>query len=412
MRIYTVVCLIIAGLLSPCSLSAQVSKPKVVFILVDGIAADVIQQLDPPTLKEIAASGGFTPSIMGGPRNTPMQSPTISAVGYNSLITGTWVNKHNVFNNSIKNPNYNYWNIFRIAETIKPELHTAIFSTWTDNRTKLVGEGKPEAGAIKLDYAFDGLELDTGKFPHDKKALHIFKIDEAVSTEAARYIRETGPDLSWVYLEYTDDIGHRYGDSPEFVESVKLADIQIGRIWSAVKARMAEKNESWLVIVTTDHGRDAKTGKNHGGQSDRERASWIATNAKNLNPAFKFQPTMVDIAPSIAHFLNLDVPLPIRQEWDGVPFIGTVDLAGLQAYRTKSEVTFTWKCLNPTAKTVEIWVSTTNNYKTGDSDSFVKMATTDCGKENFTLNMQPSEFCKVSLRTPNQIINTWVVNKP
>ncbi|MDV7401056.1 alkaline phosphatase family protein, partial [Arthrospira platensis SPKY1] len=108
-----------------------------------------------------------------------------------------------------------------------------------------------------------------------------------------------GPDLSWVYLEYPDDVGHRLGDGPELDDAVQMADRQVQRIWEAVKKRQA-LGEDWLIVVTTDHGRDPQSGKNHGGQSERERTTWIATNAAGLNPRFTAgEPAITDIAPSI-----------------------------------------------------------------------------------------------------------------
>ncbi|MEJ0030463.1 MAG: alkaline phosphatase family protein [Bacteroidota bacterium] len=207
------------------------------------------------------------------------QTPTISAPGYNNLLTGVWGNKHNVWDNDIADPNYNYLNIFRIAKKVNPSLKTAIFSTWTDNRTKLVVDG--------LDYSYDGLELDTVTYPHDKNADYIKKIDEAVVENAAQYVQQQGPDLSWVYLEYTDDMGHRFGDSDQFYNAILNADQQIKKIWDSIKLREQTFNEDWLIVVTTDHGRSADTGKNHGGQSDRERTTWIVTNSTKLNEHFK-----------------------------------------------------------------------------------------------------------------------------
>ena len=79
-------------------------------------------------------------------------------------------------------------------------------------------------------------------------------------------MQEKGPDLSWVYLEYTDNMGHTYGDSPQMYDAVEVADQQIGKIWTAIQQREKKLDEEWLIIITTDHGRDAATGKDHGGQ--------------------------------------------------------------------------------------------------------------------------------------------------
>lgn len=295
---------------------------KVVFILLDGIPADVLENTSTPYLDEIASRGGYTRAYVGGEKGGASESPTISAVGYNSLLTGTWANKHNVWGNGIKAPNYEYWSIFRVAKNHNPELKTAEFSTWLDNRTKLIGEGLAATGYLKMDYAFDGFELDTIRFPHDKDKKYISEIDELVSTEAARYIKLEAPDLSWVYLEYTDDMGHKYGDSPQMTEAVKLADAQVGRIWESIQTREQAHNEEWLIVITTDHGRTAVNGKGHGGQSDRERTTWIVTNYPEPLPSFYQNPGIVDIMPSIASFMGLVIPKDVEAGIDGEAFVG------------------------------------------------------------------------------------------
>ena len=316
-----VVFILTAGILNGCSGIDTLPTPKAVFIIVDGIPANVIESVATPNLDKISGDSGYTRAYVGGAVGGASESPTISAVGYNSLLTGTWANKHNVWDNDVSDPNYDYWDIFRIAKSHDPSLQTAIFSTWTDNRTKLVGDGLPSAGGNKLDYHFDGFELDTKRFPHDENGNYIRNIDAIVAEEAARYIEESGPDLSWIYLENTDHIGHRYGDSPEQIEAVKLMDEQLGAIWASVTSRQEKHDEDWLMVVTTDHGRDEETGKGHGGQSDRERTTWIVTNGERLNENFDDMPAIVDILPSVATHLGLRIPEPVRDQLDGHSFI-------------------------------------------------------------------------------------------
>ena len=118
-------------------------EKKAVIIIVDGIPKDAIERLHVPVIYDIARKGAFGASFVGGEVGMYNQTPTISAVGYNTMLTGTWVNKHNVYGNDNLSPNYNYWSIFRIAKEQRQPLTTAIFSSWTDNRTVLLGEGKP-----------------------------------------------------------------------------------------------------------------------------------------------------------------------------------------------------------------------------------------------------------------------------
>ncbi len=294
---------------------------KAVFILLDGIPADVIERVATPILDEIAAAGGYTRAHVGGEIGGATETPTVSAPGYMSLLTGTWANKHNVRGNSNQTPNYDYWNIFRAVETMQPQRRTALFSTWTDNRTVLIGLGRPRAGDFRIDHVVDGFELDTIAFPHDRQSEYIRAIDDRVASEAAAHIAAVGPDLSWVYLQHTDDAGHANGDSPRFHDAVQQADARIGRIWEAVKRRQA-LGEDWMIVITTDHGRDAVTGRGHGGQSARERTTWIVTNQPGLSERFtRGTPAIVDIAPSILQHLGVVVPEGVGKGMDGVSFL-------------------------------------------------------------------------------------------
>ena len=294
---------------------------KAVFVIVDGIPADVVERVPTPTIDAIAAVGGYGRATVGGPIGEPGETPTISAPGYMSLITGTWANKHNVYKNYGVSPDYRYWNLFRLVRSEKPELQLAIFSTWTDNRKILLGEGLAEGGNWRFDMAVDGLEKDEVRFPPRPLGAHIADIDNAVSREAARLIASEGPDLSWVYLQYTDDVAHKYGESVEFERAVVQMDKFVNAIWLEVLARQEAHDEDWLVIVTTDHGRDAVTGRTHGAQSKRERTIWMATNSQRLTPDFYAMPEIVDIYPSIATHLGITIPEQVARHLDGASFI-------------------------------------------------------------------------------------------
>ena len=296
-------------------------SPKVVFVIVDGIPADVIERVATPHLDAIATVGAYARAQTGGPVGEPGETPTVSAPGYMSLVTGTWADKHNVYENYNLSPNYDYWNIFRVAKAVNSAMKIGIFSTWTDNRTVLLGEGQPGAGDWRFDYVADGFEEDEERFPRQPSDTHIAVIDRVVSEAAASVIVEYGPDLSWVYLQHTDDVGHEQGDGEAFDAAVVEMDANVGRIWRAVKARQANLSEDWLVIVTTDHGRDALTGRDHEGHSERERTIWIATNSQRLTPGFDEMPEIVDIYPSIATHLGITIPEQVARHLDGASFI-------------------------------------------------------------------------------------------
>jgi predicted AlkP superfamily pyrophosphatase or phosphodiesterase len=410
MNLKNTVIIILASIIGFSSYSQNQSPTKkAIFILIDGVSSDAIEAVSTPYLDAISKEGAYARAFVGGLKRTYSQTPTVSAPGYNNLITGTWANKHNVWGNSIKDPNYNYWNIFRIVENHNPNLKTAIFSTWLDNRTKLVGEGLENAGAIKFDYAFDGFEHDTINFPHKKDETHFLEIDEFVTDETARYIIESGPDLSWVYLEFTDNMGHMYGDSPQFHDAIKKADNQVGRIWDALQKRSKEFNEDWMIVVTTDHGRSADTGMGHGGQSDRERATWIVTNQKT-NDYFKETPGIIDIIPSILNHMEIEIPLEIEKEIDGTSFINSIAMSNLTASKQEGKLQLKWKSYGVNQK-AKVFLTTTNNFKDGGQDKYSMAIEVNTQEEKATITIEefPSEYYKIVLESETNTLNTWVV---
>lgn len=390
--------------------NSQPRKRKAVFVIVDGIPADLISTLNLPYFDSISKTGGFARTTVGGKTGSYTETPTISAVGYNSVLTGTWVNKHNVRDNDIKEPNYHYPSIFRLLKMQTPEKKIAIFSSWEDNRTKLVGEGLAQTGYLKFDYSFDGLEHDKVNFPHDEARTFMHRIDEKVTDSAAAVIRNCGPDLSWVYLEFTDDMGHMYGDGPEFYTAIGYADQQVGRIWNAIRYREKRFNEEWLLIVTTDHGRDAKTGKNHGGQSDREKAGWILTNAGNVNNYFKSgNSSLTDIMPTIARFMNIKIPKESAMEVDGVPVTGPLSFTDLSIEKKGQRAALRWKPVHKTGQ-IKISLATTNNYKSGTPDTYRSIGSfpVTAGKAEIDLSKYPSGFYKIFAEAEHNNMNIWI----
>ena len=392
--------------------SSNPPERKVLFVIVDGIPVDVVERVNTPWIDSIAREGSYTRAYTGGHVGEYSETPTISAVCYANLITGVWVNKHNVWNNNIDAPNYHYPTVFWYLKNHFPDKKIGLFSTWEDNRTKLVGEGKSETGNINVDFHADGYELDTVNYPHDPASHYIHQIDERVSEEAADAIRSEAPHLSWVYLQYTDDVGHRHGDSPQMDSAVVVADTQVGRLWEAVKYREANFDEEWLVYIVTDHGRD-DLGYHHGGQSPRERGIWISTNDKNLNTYFQnHEPALVDVMPTVLRFLDVEVPQAYRFEWDGVPLSGKISHIFQEATLQGDSLVLEWEALN-TEGDLSVWLATTNEHAAGGTDTYHPLLEIpiSTGRASVDISEYPADFYKVVLESEDHATNRWVLRE-
>ncbi|HEU4575193.1 MAG TPA: hypothetical protein VFS36_09320 [Chitinophagaceae bacterium] len=208
-------------------------------------------------------------------------------------------------------------------------------------------------------------------------------------------------------------MGHKYGDSKQFYDAVAMMDTQLGRLFEAIAFRQQKFQEDWEIYITTDHGRDAKTGRNHGGQSERERTTWIVTNAQDVNPWFiRHPPGIVDIMPSLAGHLGIIIPREEAMEIDGIPLTGKLSAVEPQAVFENGQITVRWKALQKTGM-AKIWLATSNHFKTGGRDDYKLVKTVALSKEETVVDVRdrPSSIYKIVIETPSNWLNRWVLLK-
>ncbi|CAF4882202.1 unnamed protein product [Rotaria sp. Silwood1] len=173
---------------------------------------------------------------------------------------------------------------------------------------------------------------------------------------------------------------------------------------------MKHDQEDWLIIITTDHGRDPITGKEHDDQTHRERTTWIITNSQEMNTYFHdFQPAIVDIYPTIAKLIGLSIPIESERELDGVPLTGKVSLIKPDVKLHNVSLQIGWTVLDPTGY-VKVWLSTTNSFKDGITDNYYLIETVPIEKNMITVDIKeyPSDFYKIVLEGQYNKVNRWV----
>ena len=165
-----------------------------------------------------------------------------------------------------------------------------------------------------------------------------------------------------------------------------------------------------MVIITTDHGRD-ESGHHHGGQAQRERSCWISTNIKGVNPHFQTSNlALTDINPSICEFMGFELPEKISFEQDGVPFVGKIDIDNLRTAPYDNNVTLEWDSYSSREK-AEIYVATTNNFREGGEDDWIKLAEVPAKSNRYMVDLNripSSKFYKFIVKTSNNSIGRWL----
>jgi hypothetical protein len=110
--------------------------------------------------------------------------------------------------------------------------------------------------------------------------------------------------------------------------------------------------------------------------------------------------------------MKVDVPESVMMELDGVPFIGPVSIANMNAVLQNDKIEITWDVLDRYGK-VTIQLATTNNFKEGKPDSYktVGEIATSAGRYSIDVSKMKSSFYKVLLRAPYNLTNRWIVSK-
>jgi TonB-dependent SusC/RagA subfamily outer membrane receptor len=164
-----------------------------------------------------------------------------------------------------------------------------------------------------------------------------------------------------------------------------------------------------MIVITTDHGRSTDTGMGHGGQSERERATWIVTNHRNTNEYFSAKPGIVDIVPSILSHLEIDASDEIEREIDGVSFVNSISMSNFTATKEGNKLLLRWKSYGSDEK-AKVLLSNTNNFKKSGKDQYTEVLQVMTSDEKATIVLRgaPSEFYKIVIQSNLNSVNTWV----
>lgn len=310
--------LMAAVLLVACSAAqAQAGQEKTLIIGIDGVQLSQYERLGPDAnLHRLSYAKAYAGGVIG----KPTQQPTLSGPSWITLLTGVWADKHGVMSNDAQwrlDPRYP--SVLKRLRQARPDAHIASVVNWS-----------PINGAFLADEvaAFDVVESGLS--------------DDRVVERVTAILSSTPADLTFAHLDEPDSVAHEYCFGDAYQTALANSDRRLGMLLDQVQARQQRlPKERWLVLLTTDHGRDP-AGCGHGGQSESEKTVFIAAN-QSLNaeltdprpPADNPGPNglygyaaQTSLAPTVLRHMNLEP----RRAWllEGSPLLGATGVRKLR----------------------------------------------------------------------------------
>lgn len=297
-------------LLAACDPAQPARQPKTLIIGIEGVQLDRYEALgDASNLHQRLYYGS---AYTGGITGKASEQPTLSGPGWVTLLTGVWSNKHGVGSNAESlRVSPAFPSLFKRLRQALPTAYLSSVVNWSPINTAFLLED-----AHGNDVRESGLS------------------DENVIARALQILDTTPADFTFIQLGEPDAAGHNGGFDNRYQQALRKADNQVGELLDAVDLRSRRHlREDWLVIVSTDHGRDY-WGKGHGGVTEQEKTIFIASNKplnkeltqpsipkENPGPNNLYRlPAQTSVAPTVLRHMGV----ALEPQWllDGTPLLG------------------------------------------------------------------------------------------
>ncbi len=266
---------------------------QVVFILIDALRYDTSLKSDVmPNLSKLRSQGAYA--------RMHSRTPSYSSPGYGVLLTGAWpeLSSSAAFNLNYENiRQLSQDNIFSSANRLG--LKTGISSlNWFE---KLVPQNA-------VDYSFYTAGED-------------HQADLDVVAAAIPWIGSGKTNLTLIHIDQVDYAGHHQGGpkNPNWDAAAGRADALVGEILAVMDL------EQDVIVVCSDHGQIDAGG--HGGQDIVAVTEPFIMVGKGVVQGDYGEINMVDVAPTIAALLGLNIPASTQGEAQQQMFSGWSEAA-------------------------------------------------------------------------------------
>ncbi|OJX40629.1 MAG: hypothetical protein BGO78_06500 [Chloroflexi bacterium 44-23] len=261
---------------------------QVVFVLIDALRYDTSLKSEVmPNLSKLRSQGAYARSHS--------RTPSYSSAGYGVLLTGAWpeLSSSPPFNLDYEDfPQISQDNIFSSAHRLGLKTGISAF------------------------YWFEKLVPQTAVDESFYTALEDQKADRDVVTAALPWIGAGKTNLTLIHLDQVDYAGHHEGGprNPNWDAAAGRADALVGEILAVMDLKKD------VILITSDHGQIDAGG--HGGQDPVVLIEPFILAGKGIAQGDYGEMNMVDIAPTVAAILGLNVPASAQGEAQQQMFSG------------------------------------------------------------------------------------------
>lgn len=268
---------------------------KALLLGIDGCRTDALLAANMPNVHGLIKEGAFGKDndVLG---NRPSGADTVSGPGWTTMLTGTWGDKHRVWNNGFSNGPSRSPSFFSRLLEDQPKAKPRALVAWKVMTTHLFAQG--EGAELVLDGAIKGFVA----------------ADEVVTDRVVEVLTNEDPTVVYMFFGQVDVAGHQFGFHPKFEkyqQALARVDYHVGRILKALAKRKTIDQEDWLILMGADHG---GTGDKHSGKKNVQevRKTFFLAHGPSVQKGDIEGPTdQVDFAATILTHLGVR----LRPEW-------------------------------------------------------------------------------------------------
>lgn len=249
---------------------------KVLVVGYDGARSDAMQAASTPVLDFLLRSASWSFDA-----RTQLAGPTVSAAGWMSAFTGVDPSRHGIVANGDYSTRVPVYRTF-VARAVDAGRTAVVSTAWEEVTTQIV------EGSLRVE--------------------RYYQLDPFAARWLAGRLRTSDASLFFQHLNDPDAAGHSTGFSaanPAYIRAIEGCDANLGVLIDGVLARSTVANESWLFVLTTDHG---GFGTMHGALDDDNRRIWfVAAGAGAMRGEIPTGASQMDTAPTALRWLGVSI---------------------------------------------------------------------------------------------------------